>query len=177
VQRQREERGKQRRIGNINKKIPMAMSVPTDKQAMLHASVCLPLRIALAYGLGHIPLWAAPYAATAMAAIAIGFTYTMTLVQGQKSVLNHFWDSATRWWRNWRWVHATLWAAAAIAAWSPWVDEKKNEKEKEKKKETGGRHLRRRSLGFASAILLVDASASIVAKQWVRHLSPNDPSK
>jgi hypothetical protein len=146
-------------------KRPMAMSVPTDKQAMLHAWVCLPLRIALAYGLGHIPLWAAPYAATAMAAIAIGFTYTMTLVQGQKSVLNTISDRSTKWWRNWRWVHATLWAAAAIAAWPPWVDEKKT-----------GRHLRRRSLGFASAILLVDASASIVAKQWVRHPDP-DPSK
>jgi hypothetical protein len=154
----------------------MAMSVPTDKQAMQHDWVCIPLRIALAYGLGHIPLWAAPFAATALAALAMGVTYSATIVQGQKSVMSRFSDRATRWWRNWRWVHATLWAAAAIAAWSPWVDEKKNEKEKEKEKETGGRHLRRRSLGFASAILLVDASASIVAKQWVRHPDP-DPSK
>lgn len=132
----------------------------TLDKAALHSLVCITVRIYIARGVGYLPLWATPYAAAAMAAIALGFLYVMTMKEGDASILNAVSDRATKWWRNWRWVHALLWGAAAVMVWAPWVDD------------VDDPHLHMRAIGFASATLLLDVCASIVSKQWVRHPDP-----
>jgi hypothetical protein len=148
----------------MSKLLPTSMTM--DKVA-LHTFVCISVRLYIARGMGHLPLWATPYAAAATAAVAIGFLYAMSVKEGDASILNAVSDRATKWWRNWRVVHAILWGAAATMVWAPWLNVNVTDADHRRQAQA---HMR--SLGFAEATLMLDVCVSVVSKQWVRH--PDD---